>query len=61
MIDPAIKRIREEFASVHEIGMYGLRNGDYAAMGAAIKRERELIAELIALSRSYRTESEPYV
>jgi transposase-like protein len=49
-----IRKLRAEFAAAHTIGMSALTRGDYAAMDAAIKRERALIEAHARMARTTR-------
>src|SRR5262245_5824280 len=49
-----VRRLKREFDKAHQIGMAGLRSGDYAALDTSVAKERLIIkeqAELIADSR----------
>jgi hypothetical protein len=49
-----VRRLRREFEEAHEVGMAGLRRGDYRVLDTSIAKERVIIAEqaeLIADSR----------
>jgi len=49
-----VRRLKREFDATHQSGMVSLRKGDYAALDAAIAKERGILkeqAELIAASR----------
>ena len=49
-----VRQLKREFDEAHEVGMAGLKRGDYATLDQAIARERALIeeqAELIADAR----------
>lgn len=44
-----VQQLRNQFATVHRRGMASLRAHDYAGFGLAVKREREIADEFIAL------------
>jgi hypothetical protein len=49
-----VRRLKRDFDAAHQIGMAGLRSGDYAALDKAIAKERVILkeqAKLIADSR----------